>query len=50
MHDILIALVFVSMVASPAIVAAWPAKDEEDEPDGRLETAQISAASPMNAR
>jgi hypothetical protein len=24
MHDFLIALVFVAMVASPAIVASWP--------------------------
>jgi hypothetical protein len=49
MHDLLVAFVFVSMVASPAIVAAWPAKDEEDEPDGRQERVEISAASPMNA-
>jgi hypothetical protein len=31
MHDILIALAFVAMVACPAIVAAMPQREIEDE-------------------
>jgi hypothetical protein len=31
MHDILVALAFVVMVACPAIVAAMPQKETEDE-------------------
>jgi hypothetical protein len=31
MHDILVALAFVAMVACPAIVAAFPKRESEDE-------------------
>jgi hypothetical protein len=31
MHDLLIAIVFVVMIASPAIVAAIPRKDTDDD-------------------
>jgi hypothetical protein len=31
MHDILVALIFVAMVACPAIVAAMPQHEVEDE-------------------
>jgi hypothetical protein len=31
MHDILVALAFVAMVACPAIVAAFPKRETEDE-------------------
>lgn len=31
MHDVLIALAFVAMVACPAIVAAIPKSDSEDD-------------------
>jgi hypothetical protein len=31
MHDLLIALVFLAMIASPAIVAAIPRNDAEDD-------------------
>jgi hypothetical protein len=31
MHDILVALAFVAMVACPAIVAAFPQREVEDE-------------------
>jgi hypothetical protein len=31
MHDVLIALVFVAMIACPAIVAAIPRNDAEDD-------------------
>lgn len=41
MHDIIVALVFVSMVASPAIVAALPCKDKED--DAQLQPNQSKA-------
>jgi hypothetical protein len=31
MHDLLIAIAFIAMVASPAIVAAIPRNDAEDD-------------------
>jgi hypothetical protein len=31
MHDILVAVAFVAMVACPAIVAAFPNREAEDE-------------------
>ncbi len=31
MHDVLIALAFVAMIACPTIVAAMPRREEEDE-------------------
>jgi hypothetical protein len=31
MHDILVALAFVAMVACPAIVATFPKRETEDE-------------------
>jgi hypothetical protein len=41
MHDFLIALVFVSMVASPAIVAALPQRDEDEEGENMADTVDI---------
>jgi hypothetical protein len=40
MHDFLIALVFVSMVAAPAVVASWPAQ-QEDEVEGKEAAASV---------
>ncbi len=34
MHEILVALAFVAMVACPAIVAALPQNDTEDDAEG----------------
>ena len=42
MHDFLIALVFVSMVASPAIVAAFPQKDEDEDGENMADAMDIS--------
>jgi hypothetical protein len=39
MHDLLIAIVFVSLVASPALVAVMPLKEEEDDSNGLPERA-----------
>ena len=50
MHDILVALVFVSMVASPAIVAAFPIKDTEDDSDFHQEAAQVAVSSASRSR
>ena len=41
MHDLIIALVFVSMVASPAIVAILPSKESEE--DQQLQPNQVKA-------
>jgi len=49
MHDILVALVFVSMVASPAIVAAFPIKDE-DGSDAPPEMVKVSVSSAARSR
>ena len=49
MHDILIALVFVSMVASPAIVAAFPLKDEDASED-QPELAKVSLSTAASSR
>ena len=49
MHDILIALIFVSMVASPAIVAAFPLKDE-DGSEVQPELAKVSVSSAASSR
>jgi len=48
MHDILIALVFVSMVASPAIVASWPQEDSDEGPEGLPEGLQSPASAPVS--
>jgi hypothetical protein len=50
MHDILVALVFVSLVASPAIVAAMPLKQENDDSGGLPEKVAIPMLSPSNTR
>lgn len=50
MHEILVALVFVSMVASPAIVAAFPLKDVDDDTDFPQETAKIAISSSVSSR
>jgi hypothetical protein len=36
MHELLVALAFVAMVACPAIVAALPQRELEDEAEGSL--------------
>ena len=48
MHDILIALVFVSMVASPALVAAFPQDEDEEGPEARSEGMNASTATHVN--
>jgi len=50
MHEILVALVFVSMVASPAIVAAFPIKDNEDCDEMQADMAKISVSSAARTR
>jgi len=50
MHDILVALVFVSLVASPAIVAAMPLRQDEDDSNGVPERAKAPLLSPSNIR
>jgi hypothetical protein len=49
MHDILVALVFVSLVASPAIVAAIPLREKEDDSRGLPESVKIPVFSPSNS-
>ncbi len=46
MHDLLIALVFVTLVAAPALVAAMPFKKEEDAtPESHAESVDLAAPS-----
>ena len=49
MHDLLIALVFVTFVASPAIVAAIPVREREEEPESRANGVDFPIAS-LSAR
>ena len=50
MHEILVALIFVSMVASPAIVAAFPLKDNEDGSEAQPELTKIAVSSAARSR
>ena len=50
MHDLIIALVFVSMVASPAIVAAFPSKDAEDDAQPQPNQVKAHISSPFPTR
>jgi hypothetical protein len=50
MHDLLIALVFVTLVATPAVVAAMPSKDEDETPERHAESVDLVAPSPSNGR
>lgn len=50
MNEILVAIVFLAMVASPAIFAAFPLKDEEDGQRGLTQAVRIPAASPSRSR
>jgi hypothetical protein len=50
MHDILIALVFLTLVASPIIVAAMPLSQLDDEPEGHANAIDLRAPSPSASR
>jgi len=50
MHDLLIAMVFVTLVATPALVAAMPFKDEDETPELHAESAELAASSPSASR
>jgi len=43
MHDILVALAFVAMVACPAIVSALPQREMDDEMEDTGSSAPVSA-------
>jgi hypothetical protein len=48
MHELLIALVFVGMVACPAVVASWPHR--RDEGDLELDTPTIASLKSPRSR
>jgi hypothetical protein len=48
MHDFLIALVFVSMVASPAIVASLPQANLDEDDETAADSLQISSTAATN--
>jgi len=50
MHDLLIALVFVTLVASPALVAAMPFKEDDETPERHAESVDLAAPSPSASR
>ncbi|MFP5206850.1 MAG: hypothetical protein ACLGP3_10265 [Acidobacteriota bacterium] len=41
MNDLLVAVIFLLLVASPAIMAAMPLKDEEDQPKGLADSVHL---------
>jgi hypothetical protein len=45
MHDLLIALVFLTLVASPAIVAAMPLSKREERPESHAKGVDFLPAS-----
>jgi hypothetical protein len=49
MHDLLIALVFVTLVASPAFIAAMPFKEEDEAPETHADV-DLPAPSPSATR
>ena len=45
MYDLLIALVFVMFVASPALAAAVPVREREEEPEGHAKGVDLPIVS-----
>lgn len=45
MHDILIALVFVSMVTAPALVSMLPGKSDQEESGAQPENSKLTSGS-----
>jgi hypothetical protein len=50
MNDLLVAAVFLLLVASPAIMAAMPLKDEEDRPKGLTDAIRLRLPSASRSR
>ena len=50
MSDLLVAAIFLLLVASPAIMAAMPLKDEEDRPKGLAESIHLHLPSASRGR
>ncbi len=50
MNDLLVAAVFLLLVASPAIMAAMPLKDEEDRPKGLADSVHLPFPSTSRSR
>jgi hypothetical protein len=50
MHDFVVALIFVTMVASPAIAAAMPIRDTEDGTKVLANAAAAPTPAPANSR
>lgn len=49
MQEIIVAIAFFALVASPALVAAFPARREEDRSGGLPENVRLSALSPSRS-
>jgi len=43
MHDLLIALLFIAFVASPAIVAALPVRERDEQPESSTKEIDLPA-------
>lgn len=50
MQEFLVALFFISLVASPAIIAALPMRDEEVTPKGLADAVNLPLPYPSNGR
>ena len=50
MHDLLIALIFVTLVASPVIVAALPMRESDDASESRTGNVDLRVPSPSASR
>ena len=50
MHDLLIALIFVTLVASPVIVAALPIRESDDALESPTGTVDLRVPSPSASR
>lgn len=50
MHEILVAVAFLALVASPAIMAALPVKDEENRNKGLIDAVRFPFPSATNGR
>ncbi len=50
MHDLLIALIFVTLVASPAIVAALPMRESNGASESHTGKVDLRAPSPTASR
>ena len=50
MQEILVAIAFLALVASPALVAVFPARRDEEDSGGVPEKLRISTLSPSHGR